>query len=393
MKRRGVPSENLKTDQDYVAYLLYHHWSTGCSSPLVAKPDVLASCVNEAHKFGIAVCPYQAPTHVAMNTSESFYYGVLNKEWDRMPLVMYWPKNIRDERDVGAANYKVCVNSFFAEWMAYGIGKMIDEYKIGGIYFDNCTIRSCTNTLHGCGYVDPKGQVKPTVPFYAMRNFMMMVRNEFAKRNVVPHLWCHAAEYPGQVNFIDYSALGEGCVTTDLTKLLSLAEFRANYIGPNQLGYIRMILPQFNLTEEYRKNKKYEKQWTRTALALALPHGTRIWPAWCDTAPIFKVNDIMRQLGKGAITFLPYWQWEMANKLSDNKLLLTLYLKSDKALLAVGNLATESQKAVIPITEIKRMLPEYKTITDPMDGLPVADESGNITFEVGPKDFRLLFLE
>jgi hypothetical protein len=178
-----------------------------------------------------------------------------------------------------------------------------------------------------------------------------------------------------------------------LTKSFSLGEFRANYIGPNQLGYIRNILPQFNLTEEYKSNKAYDVQWTRSALALALPHGTKIWPSWCVDTPIFKANNVMRQLGKGPITFLPYWQWKMANKLSDNKLLLTLYLKSDKAVLAAGNLAKEIQTAVIPIAELKNLLPKYKSISDPMDGLPVASKSGNIKFQVGPKDFRLLLLE
>lgn len=383
-----------RTDKTYMSTVWWNLWSDGCSLPRVNDPEKMRKTITEHHRLGMAVFPYLAPTHLALNSAEGYRYGMLTREWAKLPYNVSLPATLQDDNKIGAAVVKICVRSGFSEWMAYQIGKLIDEYNIDGIYFDNCTVRACTNSAHGCGYENEKGVLKPTIPFLAMRRFFMMVRNEFYKRGKQPLIWCHGAEYPGQISFIDFSVLGEGLYGLDHRKMISLPEMRANFIGPNQAGFVRVFLPQFGhgLDRKEALKSAYTPEITRRLLALTLLHGTPVWGIFCNAAPISKVADLFDTFGEEQVSFLPYWEWEVGNEREEKAVYASLYFSRNRALVAVCNLSDRDEWASLSLQKLNSIIPNLKEIQDPMDSLPLVVESNHIRIYVKGANFRILML-
>ena len=128
-----------------------------------------------------------------------YHYVEKKDEWTHHPRIAR-PPYLRP----------TCPNSMSSAYIARGIGKLIDDYDISGVYFDNCAPQLCQNTKHGCGYVDDKGVLQPTLPLMGFRRLFMMVRREFVIRGKEPFILTHAGMYPGSVSFIDVELQGEG---------------------------------------------------------------------------------------------------------------------------------------------------------------------------------------
>lgn len=222
----------------------YTFWAKGCGTPEVAKPEELADFIKGCQYYNYEPLIYLTPTHLSLLTKEGVFYGPLTKKWSVFPEKYYFvPKQ---------ELVKLCPASFMSEFQAYEIGKLIDKYGIRGIYFDNANPRPCFSLKHGCGHENDKGQVDFRVPILSVRKFFMMVRNQFIKRGITPQIVIHAGFFPGEISFADYEVNGEGVYSLDYSDVLSMAEIRAQMIGPNQYGCGFIMLPQFS----YLKEKK-----------------------------------------------------------------------------------------------------------------------------------------
>jgi len=65
----------------------------------------------------------------------------------------------------------------------HALAKRIDQYGDDGIYLDGtCRPSGCANALHGCGYRDRNGKIRPTFPAFAVRDFQKRIYTVLKQR-------------------------------------------------------------------------------------------------------------------------------------------------------------------------------------------------------------------
>ena len=353
----------------------------GCCTPLVGHPERLARVVRYSELLGHLGLPYFAATHIASEDPAGYYYVERTDEWTAQPRIQR-PAYLRP----------TCPNSMFSAYLARGIGRLIDEYGIEGVYFDNCGPQMCQNTAHGCGYVDENGTLQPTLPILGFRKLFMMVRNEFARRGREPFILTHAGMYPGLVSFIDAELDGEGTYGSDHTQIISLGEWRAKWIGPNQFGVQQTYLPSFGygLGPDVDRAEQ-EVIGTPRLLAMSLLHGTHIWRQYVDPAPVCAAWSVLDELDEPNVSFIPYWQWPAVNMaLNAEGVYATAYTGSRRLLLVLANLSDAEREVELPLSAIRARLPGASDVADNMHGSPVSIQGGLVRCTVPAKNFRLL---
>jgi len=372
-------------------FLWYTLWSLGsrpsgkpvggCSTPLVGHPERLARVAKVSELMGHQGLPYFAATHIASEDPAGYYYVEQTDEWTQHPRIAR-PPYLRP----------TCPNSLFSAYIARGIGKLIDDYGITGVYFDNCAPFLCQNTKHGCGYVDDKGTVQPTLPLLGFRKLFMMVRAEFVKRGKEPFILTHAGMYPCSVSFTDVELQGEGTYGSDHTEMISLGEWRTRWLGPNQFGVQMTYLPSFGYGLGPNVNPvEQEVIGTPRLLAMSLLHGTHLWAQYLDVSLLYKAWTVLDELDEPDVAFLPYWQWPAVNKpLNAHGVYVTAYRGKERVLLVLSNLSAEEREITLPVAAIKTRTGAVSKVADHMHSQPVGLEGGIVKCTVGAKNFRLL---
>lgn len=374
-----------------IGFLWYTLWSQGarasglpvggCSTPLVGHPDRLTRIVKVSDLMGHRALPYFAATHIASEDPAGYYYVEKTDEWTQHPRIPR-PPYLRP----------TCPNSLFSAYIARGVGKLIDDYGITGVYFDNCAPQLCQNRRHGCGYVDDNGVVQPTLPLLGFRKLFMMVRAEFVKRGKDPFILTHAGMYPASVSFTDVELQGEGTYGSDHTQMISLGEWRTRWLGPGQFGVQLTYLPAFGYG--LGPNVNYAEQeaiGTPCLLAMSLLHGTQVWNQYLDSSLVYRTWAVLDELDEPDVAFIPYWQWPAVNKsLNPQGVYATAYSGRDKLLLVLSNLTAEEREVAVPLAAINTRTGPVKHAADPMHAQPVRLEGGVVKCTVGAKNFRLL---
>ena len=353
----------------------------GCSTPLVGHPERLSKLVKYSELLGHLGLPYFAATHIASEDPAGYYYVEKMDEWTQHPRIPR-PPYLRP----------TCPNSMFSAYIARGIGKLIDEYGIAGVYFDNCAPQLCQNTRHGCGYIDGDGTLQPTLPILGFRKLFMMVRNEFVKRGKEPLILTHAGMYPGLVSFTDVQLDGEGTYGSDHTQMISLGEWRARWIGPNQFGVQQTYLPAFGYGIGPDVDRAQQQViGTPRLLAMSLLHGTHVWTQYIDLAPVYRAWTVLDELDEPDVAFIPYWKWPAINEtLNGDNVYATAYSGKRRLVLVLANLSGTERDIEFPLSEIKAKQPAAGRVADNMHALPVRLEGGMVKCTIGPRDFRLL---
>ena len=68
--------------------------------------------------------------------------------------------------------FKQCPAGMWSEMYLAGVSGLVDRCGLCGVYMDQTTeLSSCSNLVHGCGYLDPEGKIHPTFPVRKMRRF------------------------------------------------------------------------------------------------------------------------------------------------------------------------------------------------------------------------------
>lgn len=75
-----------------------------------------------------------------------------------------------------------CPASDFQDYYLWRLHDLIQKTDLGGIYFDQPAIR-CSNTCHGCGYINYRGQWTPRVPLFAMRRMVKRIHRLFYEKH------------------------------------------------------------------------------------------------------------------------------------------------------------------------------------------------------------------
>ncbi len=366
-----------------IGFLWWNVWSVGCGSPQVADSDVLKEYLSSGSYLGHMALLYFAPTHLSVGDLNGYYYAAKTDGWSKIP-----------PSDGTSLYVKICPNSFASEYQAYEIGRLIDEYGIEGVYFDNSHPQECANLAHGCGRIDSNGVTHPTTPYLGVRRLMMMVRNQFVKRGKTPFIMKHAGMFPGTVSFIDAQLDGEGTYGWDHTEMFTTAEFRARFLGPNQLGAVEVYLPQFSTGTDTTEVSGTQQILigTRRLMALALIHGTPVYCGAINSQPMFAAWGVLDELTGPTVDFIPYWKWPLNETLNARDIYASLYHQPEQSVLVVSNLSASDAAVEIPRSELERLVPGLTSAEDHMDGWGVELDGDSLRISVPNKNFRLISL-
>ena len=367
-----------------IGFLWWDVWSVGCGSPQVARPDVMKRYLSAGSYVGHMAMPYLAPTHLAIGDLNGYHYASRTDAWAKEP-------------PAGGTSYtvKICPNSFASEYQAYELGRLIDEYGIAGVYFDNTHPEECSNRSHGCGWVDEDGVTRSTRPILGMRRLFKMVRGQFVKRGKTPFIMKHAGMFPGTISFTDAQLDGEGTYGFDHTQMFTTAEFRARFIGPNQFGVVEVYLPQFSTGTDTTKVSANEQiiLGSRRLMALALVHGTPIYCGAINYYWMARAWGVLDELRGPTVEFIPYWKWPFNTALNKRDIYASLYHQPEHSVLVVSNLSASNAAVEIPREELGRLIPGLDRARDNMDDWAVQLDGKSLRLSVPAKSFRLISLD
>lgn len=270
--------------------------------------DKLArNIVKECHKRGIKVIPYFGYELSSLNPKYSEYAssrvlsdsGIYHGGWYRKP---------------NQRAYTICFNSIYAKDMAEGIKKITEEYGFDGVYLDSTLYpMNCINREHGCGYIDVDGNIKPTYPITALRNFMREMYEFFELRGgiVNPHL-SNCCNIPA-LSFSHFNWDGEHSQTY----------INKHGIENVPLDYLRTEYSARNFGVPYEYIAYTFDNWTfNDALSIALIHGMLVRPNDIGgplekMAPIWKAVDSFDMENS---KWKPYWNNEVISAECDVKI-------------------------------------------------------------------------
>jgi hypothetical protein len=282
------------------------------------------------------------------------------------------------------------------DFMVYGYYQQL-KHGIQGIYLDDTFVMP-TNNVDTLARIDKDGEVHSCLGILAMRELfkriaVMQYKFECKPRILIAHM-TNALLVPcfsfatGQLSW--ESDFGE----SPLQKRYSLDAVRAIDTGlhagldPVALGG---ILRKTSDSKTWIKKRAYL---TRTALAMTLPHGVKIWNRWSPNDvywPIVKrVYGILSKFNysRDDCNFLAYWNKNSAFKVDSDDVIISSYQRPNECLAIISNMTDKalSLKLNIDITKLK--LSENPKVLDAETGKSVSIDEVNIS----AYDFKLIHL-
>ncbi len=118
--------------------------------------------VSETRSQGMEVILNNSPCLYVENSPEFALYG---PEWMEQPVFKY--------SNHGGSNVtliKVCPATTFTDYYLWWVKNLIENYDVGGLYFDVTGANGCMNPHHGHGYVKD-GVRYPVSDMFALREF------------------------------------------------------------------------------------------------------------------------------------------------------------------------------------------------------------------------------
>jgi len=289
--------------------------------------------------------------------------------------------------------YRVCYNSHWADFLAWGIHHALTKYDLDGVYLDGTASPSdCDNELHGCGYVDKEGKRHPTFPIFAVRELMKRIykicldhRGKEVFVNVhnstglyIPTLAFATSYWDGE----QFAPLKHGQFKP--LEIVPLDAFRAEFMGKNAgIPADFLVYPGSPWL--------YEE-----ALALALPHDVLPRPPGGPASKEAKWASLIwkafSQFGAQEAEWVPYWRSERFVKAEPKGVCISLYVKRGKGAIAVvSNFSDSEAKATLRFQPLSLGLDKIHEATEILSGrsIPVARGS---TVELTLKPIRCAIL-
>ncbi len=370
-----------------VRTLVFHeHWTPVQNYWRTDREEELRSLIEACHQHGIQLWLYFGYELATLNPEYTAVADqVLSLGTDGGVTGGYY-------RHPPQRDYIVCLQSFWADRLLEGIIEAIDRYGFDGVYLDG-TIEpfACANQRHGCGWRTADGQLKPTYPIFAVRDFMRLLYMALHARgkriNAHQSTYCGTATLGFADSYWDGEQFGEGELAAKTLEQLSLPTFRAEFMGRN------FGVPCEFLVYERPPHWTFEK-----ALAFTLLHDVRVRPLGVGPmleriAPIWEALD---QFGVAEAEWFPYWRNQEFLRVAGEFAKVSGYRqKRDQQaqwLLVISNLSEEADSE-IQVELLDPAIPASAKALDALTGEAVECSSRVLRAQVPAMRMRLVKVE
>jgi hypothetical protein len=273
------------------------------------------------------------------------------------------------------------------DYSLYYFNKLFD-CGLGGIYFDNTFLVNKFAWPTGEGWIDSKGNIRPSAGIWRSRQYIKRVATLMVERGMEPFLCLH------NTNTTIYPTMSFATNTMGMEWKYGNSDFQERYTP----AYIRTV----NLGKQggffptaiggITNCKGAKKTWaTRTMLAMLCPHEIQPTCTRWDAKIIRKLYQIIWDFGKAEpdTEFLPYWDAKNLIKVSDKGLLVSAYKRGKKLLLICSDYKSNSP---VKITfDLKKFrFDKIKSAKNAETGEKISFNFDNINLLVKKHDIALI---
>ncbi len=397
----GPPEMRLKIPESVLDKLasfgvrtvcFHEHWADAEGYFMTPHGEDLKWLVNACHERGIQFLPYLG-----------FLISELANEWPQVgeqckALPEYGTPAYRPydcpPQPVQYAHI-VCYNSVWQDAVVAGIGRLMDEYDVDGVYLDGTAQPfGCLNRAHGCGYMRPNGEMALTYPIFAVRNLMRRIYNVVRSRRPDGQVNVHnstAMPIPTlsyATSTWDGEQFGKNIdPATFALDTLPLDAFRTEFMGH-----------QWGVPAEFlcRGAAPFSRQ---DCYAFTLLHDVLIREGYENHSELLDLQSRLWRLsdefGRREATWLPYWNNEEFVTASPEGAYASLYNHPKNGVLAViSNLSRDHATVGVQLHLDKLGLrAKGLSASDALTNEPVEMKDGNIQLSLPSLGWRLVWLK
>ena len=385
-----------------VRTLLLLNWTDAMSYPLPYRRDKqFRRLIQAIHERGMKAVPYFGAQYSELAPGfDAFKADFLG--WSSKTPFSYG--SYADNYPGGMPTQSVygpCVRSDWADLMIAGAARLMDEYDVDGIYFDNmgCVGASgCMNPRHpGCGErLRPDGTATRILSIFEGREFMRRLYHVVRSRKPDGIVDLHDASFVlapvmswATGTWDGETILGEDRRGANPTKesfildYLPLDGFRAQFMGKNWGVPVEFI--------DYYVPYPYERQFALTLLHDVPIRAHMTTERVKAISPLWQVLD---EFGRKEAEWLPYWRNSDYVSVHPANAYVSLYRHpKNGVLVVVSNLGKARAQVTVDFALDKLGLPETSTAINALTGEPIPIEKGRIAVDLDSVDWRLVWVK
>ena len=321
--------------------IVFHEsWSNIQNSGIPADPRGLRSLVRACHRNGMQLLLYfgfeMSDAHPDWDV---FHHECLQVCADSHAVPSR--QQAYNRRKPPQHAWHVCYHSPWADYLAWSVAKLMDDYDIDGVYLDGTEyLFPCSNPYHGCGYTGADGKRHDTYPIFAVRDLMKRLYTIVKTRKPNGQINAHSSTCLLAPTIAWATSLWDGeqiagcdLRQTHFSEIIPLDTFRTEFMGRNQ-GVPSEFLA-YGIHNQHR------------ALAFTLLHDV-IVRLDNDHVLAGKLWAAMADFGRQKAQWLPYWSNADAVAVAPGEVKVSLYSRREQGLLlVVSNLGRKEVEARI----------------------------------------------
>lgn len=376
-KRMHIKNKEFYGDENINAYakkgvkwiIVHEDWSAIQNFGMPYDEEKFKKTVEKYHKKGIKVMVYFG-----------YEYSTLTPDFTEN-CNDYLIKTINDnftggwQRKPAQRAFMACYKGGYAKVMRERVAYVMDELGVDGIYTDGTYVPwECANKAHGCGYTDKDGIRHTTFPFMAVRNHVKELFKIVHERGGIIDTHNSSCCIMPLYAFADSCYDGEniqGCVKKGGIEFLSLAGFRAEFMGINY-GFIPNFIAYVTSKEELE-----------ALYALTLIHNVHARPSTFSGADkdgemilgyVSSIWKMFDQYGLDKKEWIPYFE---NSEVTTENAYVSLY-KDKKETIAVISKFAKNNEQVELVSE------NYKKATDILNNKEYKFTGNKALIDVAP---------
>ncbi len=375
----GKPALQYYADKGARVMLIWRLWDAFAYPLPIGQEEKFRRLVKECHRYGLKVVPYVGGFLLSEEAPEAPFFG------DEMRVHPSGPFTLRLPGLEPQMGIYACQRGPWQDFLVHGIGRLIDEYDVDGVYLDTTTYPwPCRNELHGCGYLKPDGQRAAAYPVFSVRDNLRRIYTAVKQRKpdgiVDVHVYdcMNAAGLAWATSYWNGEQLPRRDYKPDA---LPLDRFRTEFMGGNW-GVPADFL--------YYKLGDYRK-----SCALALLHDIPVRAENLEDLGIQAALWTVRgQFDVKQARWLPYWNNGEVATVEPEQCYASLWAHPQGRVLAyVSNLSKERTEIRLQLDRKKLGLKTSIAARDAIRGTPVDVAGSTLKVSLPSQGFQVIWIE